>query len=302
MQHGKAVKTMRRRALLIVNPVARSAARHDERAVHLLDEAGFDVTAPALGDKQSVARCIIEHRDSCDVVIVAGGDGSLNVALQGIVEAKLPLGILPLGTANDLARSLGIPADVDGACAVIATGRERPIDVGRVNGFYFFTEMSIGLSPAVTRLLTKEEKAKLGVLALIVRGAGAARRMRRFHVDLDCDGRRYLLHTAQLTIGNGRSFGALIQSDEASLTDHRLDLYSISLPTWWSYLEGLYALIRRRYDHVRSVTTMHGKSFVIRTRRRRPIEADGEIVSMTPATVSVVPDAVRVFVPRDGAA
>lgn len=287
----------RRRALLIANRMARSVSDRCERAIALLEDAGIDVIVPDAPSKHSVARTIAAHRGECDAVIVAGGDGSLNVALQGLVKANLPLGILPLGTANDLARSLGIPVDVEGACAVIAGGIAHPIDVGRVNGVYFFNEMSIGISPTVTRLLTKEQKAKLGIFALIVRGLGAARMMRRFRVDLDCDGRRHALHTAQLTIGNGRSFGGFIQSDEASLDDHRLDLYSISFPTWWSYLEGLYALVRRRYDHTRSVTTMHGASFGIRTRRRRPIEADGEIVSMTPATVTVVPDAVRVFVP-----
>jgi len=290
-----------RRALLVVNRVARHAADEYAIAATALRHAGIAVTVLDEPDKLAVASSIVRQQDACDAVIVAGGDGSLNVALQALVHVKKPLGIVPVGTANDLARSVGVPLDVKGACDVIAAGITRPIDVGRVNDVYFFNEMSIGLSPTVTRLLTKEDKAKLGTLALLVRGARVVHRLRRFRVEIECDGRRSTFHSPQLTIGNSSSFGGLIRSDEAALDDHRLDLYSISFPTWWSFFEGLLALIRRRYDDARSVKTMHGKLFTVRTRRRRPIEADGEIVSATPAVVRVVPSAVRVFVPASHA-
>ena len=286
-----------RHALLVVNRQARHAADEYAIAEKALNDAGIAVTVLDEPNKLAVASSILEHRDACDAVVVAGGDGSLNVVLQALVRVKKPLGIVPVGTANDLARSVGVPLDVKAACAVIAAGVTRSIDVGCVNDVYFCNEMSIGLSPTMTRLLTKEDKAKLGLLALLLRGARVVRRMRRFRVEVECDGRRSTFHSAQLTIGNSSSFGGLIRTDEASLDDHRLDLYSVSLPTWWSFFEGLLALMRRRYDDARSVKTMHGKNFTIRTRRRRPIEADGEIVSATPAVVRVVPNAVRVFVP-----
>ena len=98
-------------------------------------------------------------------MIVAGGDGTLNAALQGLVEAGLPLGIIPLGTANNLARTLGIPSDPAGACEVIAAGHRRRIDLGWVNGRYFCTTASVGLSVQITEELSPEAKRRWGPAA-----------------------------------------------------------------------------------------------------------------------------------------
>jgi len=123
------------------------------------------------------------------------------------------------------------------------------------------------------------------------------RKLRRFAAQIDCDGSEIVLRAAQLTIGNSRSFGGFVASDEAEIDDHELDLYIVSFRYWWSYFDAMRALVLRRYDEAPSVATMHGKTFDIRTKRPKPIEADGEIVSMTPAHVRIVPDAVAVFVP-----
>jgi diacylglycerol kinase (ATP) len=289
------------KALVIVNLRARTAQQRVSIALHVLRSAGFGLVVPDLPNKQSVTEAIRQNANTCDLVVVVGGDGSLNVALQGLVGIEIPLGILPFGTANDLANSLGIVKDIEGACQVIARGVTRQIDVGCVNDVYFFNEMSIGMSPTVSRLLTKDAKAKLGIFASLYRTLQVMRRMPRFAAEISCDGEHLVLKTAQLTIGNSKSFGGLIQSDEASLQDHKLDLYSVSLPNWKSYFDGLFALARRHYDDASCVATMHGREFYIRTKRPRPIEADGEIISMTPASVRVVPKAVRVFIPATAA-
>ncbi|HZV78709.1 MAG TPA: lipid kinase [Candidatus Binatus sp.] len=294
---GVAQQRRSKRALLLVNPQARRASDQFERAIEALNSAGFSLVCPDLEDKQWVPKALARHAARCDLVIVGGGDGSLHYALQGLVGRNRPLGILPLGTANDLAKSLGIPAQLDAASEIIAAGETRTIDVGCVNGVYFFNEMSVGLSPMVVRLLGKDLKARFGVIALAYRALQVMRRMRRFAAYVSCDGRETVLRTAQLTIGNSRSFGGFVASDEARIDDHRLDLYSVSFRHWWSYFEAVKALLARRYDDAPCVETMHGSDFQIRTKHPKPIEADGEIVAMTPAHVQVVPDAVAVFVP-----
>lgn len=295
-----AAKRQDRRALLLVNPHARKAHAEFDETTAALESAGFELITPELTDKESAARAIRKHADDCDLVIVAGGDGSLNAALQALVDVDLPLGILPLGTANDLAKSLGIPLDLKGASEVIAGGLTQRIDVGCVNKIYYFNEMSIGLSVMVSRLLGGDDplKKKLGIFALLVRAFQVMRRMRRFHAWVRCgDKPEIFLRTAQLTIGNSRGFGGFVASDEASIVDHKLDLYSLSFTHWYSYLETLHSLMRHRYDDARTVVTTHARKFKIRTKKPRAIEADGEVVSMTPAHVEVVPKAVAVFVP-----
>jgi hypothetical protein len=97
-------------------------------------------------ESESLAQLVLRHQGDVDLVVLGGGDGTLNAAVEGLVEAQLPVGIIPLGTANDLARTLALPTDLAQACRVIASGRTRRIDLGQVNGKYFFNVASILLS------------------------------------------------------------------------------------------------------------------------------------------------------------
>jgi YegS/Rv2252/BmrU family lipid kinase len=299
--HALAKPSVRRRALLLLNTQARLGAQRADDVIAALHDTGLDIVRPQTGSSGSVAQTIRRHGNSVDMVIVAGGDGSLHAAAQGLAGTGTPLGVIPLGTANDFAKTIGLPMDLAGACAVIAAGRTKSIDAGFVNGIYFLTEMSIGLSPLVARSVSRQDKAKRGPFALLLQALRVMRRMRRFRAALVCDGRRHFLWTAQLTIGNSRHFGGFVASDEASIDDRRLDLYSIDFRHIWNYLGALRALLRRRYDEERGVFTLHGRHFRISTRKPQPIEADGEIVAMTPAKVCVIPSAISVFVPDSDA-
>ena len=154
---------MSRRALLLVNRQARQGRESFDQAVGQLREAGLEPTEEPTD--QGPAGVIRGYRDRVDLVVVGGGDGTLKSAVDGLVDAHLPLGILPLGTANDLARTQGIPADLPGAGRVIAGGHTRRIDLGWVNGKHFFNVASIGLTAQITRRLTREIKVRWGVLS-----------------------------------------------------------------------------------------------------------------------------------------
>jgi diacylglycerol kinase (ATP) len=287
-----------RRALVFLNEKARSVAPNVRRALEALKSRNIDVVKSKIQKRSAVAQIINDHRDSIDLVIVGGGDGTLNCVLQGLVGTGLPLGILPLGTANDLAKTLGIPNDLDAACDVIASGYVRRIDVGRVNDAYFFNEASVGLSVALCRALTREAKARFGVFALLYNAVVLLLKMRRFHAHVRMDGGdEFVVRTAQLTLGNSRNFGGFLATDDAQIDDRLLDLYSVGFEHGWSYFDAFRALLQRRYDEARSVFTLHGKRFEVRTRRSKHIEADGEIVTSTPAVFQVVPRAISVFVP-----
>lgn len=288
----------RRRALVFLNQKARSVAPNIQRALEALRSRDIDVVRGVLRSRAAIANTIREHKDDVDFVIVGGGDGTLNGALQGLVGTKLPLGLLPLGTANDLAKTLGIPNDLDAACDVIAQGHTRRIDVGRVNDAYFFNEASVGLSVALCRALTSEAKARFGILALLYNAVVLLFRMHRFRAHVRVDGgEEFNLRTVQLTLGNSRNFGGFVATDDAEIDDRLLDFYSVGFEHGWTYFDAFRALLQRRYDEARSVHTMHGKRFEVSTRRPKRIEADGEIVTATPAVFQVVPRAISVFVP-----
>lgn len=287
-----------RRALVFLNDKARSVKQNIPHALEALRAHNIDVVRSVNPKRRAIGHVIQQYKSEIDLIIVGGGDGTLNGVLQGLVGAKLPLGLLPLGTANDLAKTLGIPSDVAAACRVIADGHTRRIDVGRVNDAYFFNEASIGLSVALCRALTREAKARFGILALLYNAIVLLLKMHRFraHVRMD-HGQEFDVRTVQLTLGNSRNFGGFIASDDAEIDDRLLDLYSVGFEQRWSYFDAFRALLQRRYDEARSVHTLHGKRFEVTTKRPKHVEADGEIVTVTPAVFQVVPRAIEIFVP-----
>ncbi|MBY0514894.1 MAG: hypothetical protein K2P78_13385, partial [Gemmataceae bacterium] len=153
---------MGRRALLVVNRGSRSGEASHAAAVRHLTRLGFDLVDAA--PQAPVADAIRTHAAGVELVVLGGGDGTLNAAADALAAAGKPVGVLPLGTANDLARTLGLPTDLAAAAQVIADGHTRRIDLGRVNGRPFFNVASIGLSVAVTRRLSKGSKGWLGVV------------------------------------------------------------------------------------------------------------------------------------------
>ena len=111
----------------------------------MLHALGRDRALEPPGDADCTA-VIKRHAAGCDLVILGGGDGTMNAAAPALVETGLPLGVLPLGTANDLARSLDIPLEPVAAATLITTEEARPADLGWVNGHYYFNVASIGFS------------------------------------------------------------------------------------------------------------------------------------------------------------
>ncbi len=289
---------MSRRALLIVNAKSRSGEAQCERAVERLKAHGIEPVHLECERREDLSPLIVRHARDVDCAIVGGGDGTLNAAAFGVIEAGLPLGILPLGTANDLARTLGIPFDLDGAAQVIADGRTRTIDLGIVNGQPFFNVASIGLSAELAQKLTRDIKRRYGRLGYALVALKVLAQARPFRATITSETESVRVRTLQIAVGNGRFYGGgnAVEKD-AAIDDQHLDLYSLELERAWKL--ALMARSFRYGEHGawEEVRAVRAKEFDIRTRHPRPINADGEIVTETPAHFSIRPCAVTVFAP-----
>lgn len=241
------------------------------------------------------------HRQ-IDLVILGGGDGTISSLADTLLDCKLTFAVLPLGTANDLARSLGVAGSVDEAISAILADHRQRIDLGRLNGHCFFNAAHIGLGVKVTEQLTDKTKKRLGVFSYLKALFAALARRDQFGVQITVDGQHYRMRSMHLAVGNGRYYGGgNVISEDASIQNGRLSLYSLKPQ---SALELLFLApllrfgrlkTRSRRSHSRIFTTS-GRQIHVRTRHRMAIHADGEPISHTPARFEIHPAALEVIV------
>lgn len=287
-----------RRALLLINHRAGKAKAMLPGITSELRAHGFELVTGTSCKPEELTELLRRHPGEIDLVIVGGGDGTFNRVVDVLVGSGLPLGILPLGTANDLARTLGIPIDPLSACRVIAEGHTRQIDLGLVNGKHFFNVASMGLSVRITRNLTREVKRRWGVLAYLLTSMQVLWRARPFHAEIRTADSLFVAKTMQIAVGNGRFYGGgMAVAEDAAIDDQRLDLYSLEIGHWWQLLGILPRLRCGRLADLPLARTFHAAEIEIRTQRPQPINTDGEITTRTPAVFSLVPRALTVFAP-----
>ncbi|GGF49899.1 lipid kinase [Azorhizobium oxalatiphilum] len=285
------------RALLLINPNARRGRLEGDKARGLLRAAGLTLLEPATNG-QTLDAVIEAHASQVDCVIVGGGDGSLNGAARGLISTGLPLGVLPLGTANDFARTMKIPADLAGAVSLIMKGRTAGVDLGLANEFPFFNVASIGFSADLAAGLSAEAKKRFGKLGYGIVAARLLMGSRLFTAHLDHDGTTEDFRTFQVSVGNGRYYGGgMTVHQDATAMDGLLDFYSLEVSHWWRLLRLLPALRKGTHgdwDEVRAFST---KELTIRTRKTRPVNLDGELKTQTPVTFRILEKAVQVYAP-----
>jgi len=292
---------MSKRVLLAVNSRARRGRGARDRIVAALTARGHQLIEVALeGGPPALSAAIVARRDDVEAVIVCGGDGTLNTAIAGLIATKLPLVAVPLGTFNELARTLGVPADPVAAAGLLDDGRPLPVDVGCVNGAYYFNEASVGLSTRVAQLQTGKLKRRFGKLAIPLATLRALRWIHPMHLEITVDdGPPRVVRTVQLTVANSYRFGGVVENPEASLDDGKLWLYSIDVRGWWNALAVLGAVAVRRFTQAPNVVALRGRRFAVRSRHgtAHRVSADSEVVARLPAEFSIVHDAVTVLVP-----
>ena len=285
-----------RRALVLCNPHSGTAENGLEAALDVLRHAGLtlQVSEPESAEATSVA--IEDHAETSDLVIVAGGDGTLRCAIPGLLATGKPLGILPTGTANDLARSLEIPTDLRAAAEIIAHGATRRVDIAHCNDEPYFNVATIGLGAEVPKFHLGLRKKLLGLAGYPLSLWDAYRRHRPFRATIRADETAYVARCVQIAVGNGRFHGGgLLVDERAAITDGTLTLYFVEPIRLLSWVLFLPALLRGRLRHTREATVVRGSSIEIATQRPRHVNLDGELVAQTPARFTISPGALEVF-------
>jgi diacylglycerol kinase (ATP) len=299
------------RAALIVNTRSRKGERTFFEALDRLEELGVPLGATyAVRDPVRLPETVREvlHEGSENrLLILGGGDGSVSSVVDFLAHHHVTLGLLPLGTANDFARTLEIPFDVEGACQTIAHGNVVDVDLGLAGDNYFVNVASTGLGVKVTQVLSPQLKRRIGALAYPTAAIRAFLNHEPFSARLTFPDGDYepveygrLLH---LAVGNGRFYGGgMVVAPESGIDDRRLDVCAIELGRPRSMI-GV-ARYLKSGDFIRMEGVHHHRTERVRleTEPDLPINIDGEVVARTPQDFAVASNALKVLVPPESTA
>ena len=292
--------TAGRELALLTNPTAGKGkgARTAAMALPRLLEAGYDVRSLAgrsPEEAMELARQCVA--DGIEALVVCGGDGMVHLGVQAVAGTDTPLGIIPAGTGNDVARYLDLPrSDPAHAADVVARGKERVIDLARVGSVYFVTVLAAGFDAIVNERANAMAWPK-GQMRYNLATLAELRVLAPIPYVLELDGVEERLEATLVAVGNGPSFGGGLRITEgAELDDGMLDVVVIKPLSKLGLL--------RTYPKLFKGTHVHAPQYQHHRVRRVTVAApgivayaDGERIGALPLTIEVVPGALRVLVP-----
>lgn len=288
------------RALLIVNPGARRASAGQSRATDAFGRAGVAcevIRTSAPGHATEIART---RASDFDAVFTLGGDGTAMEVMTAMARSGPPVGILPGGTGNVLARSFGIPLRIERAVPALLRGREALIDLGRLDdGRHFAIGVGVGLDEKMIAGASKAMKRRAGVIAYVWSATVALLRMQKFSVRLTVDGKVYEREAASVMIANlGDVLGGLLHFGDGILHDDGLLQACVYSPRNLRDAFRIFYRMSRGTAHTdRCVLCIPGREFLLETVPVRRAQADGELLGETPLAVHVEPNAARLLLP-----
>jgi diacylglycerol kinase (ATP) len=293
---------MFKRALVIANPGSRSAGHEALRAALDRHAGSVERRVRSLGKSDNVVEVAREElRDGWDVVVAAGGDGTVAGVAQAAGEVGVPLLIAPMGTANMLATQLGIPGDLDRAIRLLVEDSVvRRIDGMEIGGRLHFLSAGVGVSAKTIRDLSETGKRLFGLSAYVWTGIASSFTFRPTLCTISIDGRRSRLRVLDISVINAgfRSDPPVPGFPDIRADDGRLDVLVVWAPRATEYLRHLeHALFRwhRVRPNIRWRTAAREVSIV--SSEPLLVQADGDLIGETPVTIRLVQKAVGVVVP-----
>jgi diacylglycerol kinase (ATP) len=291
---------------IIINPIAGSIGNLDVvlRDLRRLEAKALILTKQA-GEAETLARKAI--RAGCDYVIAAGGDGTLNEVINGIVSPRRPrdvcVGIVPLGTANDFARAIGLTRDMDASIDTLRAKKTTSVDLVRMTGRrtrYFANASSGGFSGVVGEKLSPEIKSSWGPLAYLRSAAAALPKLHAYRtmIILD-DAERLMIDLYNIIVANGRFVAAgLPIAPEASVNDGLLDVVLVPKRSAAEMALLIAEMLLGKHLAGGAVIFRRAKKISVRSRPGMWFNADGELVGNEPTVFQVLPRALDFVVSR----
>ncbi|WP_026582622.1 diacylglycerol kinase [Bacillus sp. J33] len=294
-----------KRARIIYNPTSGREIfkRHLAEVLQKLEEAGYESSCHATtgeGDAIKAARTAVERR--YDLVIAAGGDGTINEVVNGLAEQEYRprLGIIPTGTTNDFARALHIPRDVEAATDIIVKGDTIPVDIGRINEKYFINIAGGGRLTELTYEVPSKLKTMIGQLAYYLKGIEMLPSIRSTEVSIEFDGKLFEGEVMLFLVGLTNSVGGFERlAPDSSINDGMFSLLILKKTNLADFIR--IATLAVRGEHIKDPNVIYTQANRIKVHSKEKVQLnlDGEFGGLLPAEFVNLYRHLEVFVPID---
>ena len=299
-------------AYLIFNPVSGQGNPNQElRLIRQLLEPQIQVkivltepeTSPAEQAKEAIAA-------GADLIIASGGDGTVSVVAEAVIQTNIPLGIIPRGTANAFSVALNIPTDLRGACETILAGMTVQVDVASCNGAPMVLLAGIGFEAETVERANREMKNRFGALAYIVAGVQQFADQAAFKAELEIEGEVSQFECNAITVANAapatsvmaQGFGTVITDD--GLLDVTVGLSTVEAQGFGARMQGMGAMANllraalvRQPTQSENILSLRVPRLKVTTTPPQKVVVDGEIIGTTPVVFDCIEKGLTVLAP-----
>lgn len=302
-QTPKGVACSQVRVRIIANPVSgrRLGRRAAETAVHVFAEAGWNADVRLTGSPGDATRLAQEAaEEGVDAVFAAGGDGTLSQVLAGLLDTGIPAGLIPAGTGNDLARTLGLSLDPAAAARQALNGRAVPVDLMRLNdgAQWAVNVLGVGFDARVAVRCNRRSRFLGGLPAYLLSVAGEVVSFRMTPLRLEVDGETWEGSMLLCAVANATSYGAGMRiAPQASPHDGLLDVVLVRPVSRLGFLRAFPRVFQGTHLNHPAVEVFRGRKVRLLTEEPEPVNVDGDIAGTTPLKVEVAAARGLVWLP-----
>lgn len=293
-----------KRARLIYNPSSgrEQVKRHLPYILEKLELAGYEASAHATTGKNCAKRAAkLACERKFDLVVAAGGDGTINEVVSGIAEQEYRpnVGLIPGGTTNDFARALHIPRDIEKACEILTNGRLQSIDVGKVGMEYFINIAGAGTLTELTYEVPSRLKTMMGQVAYYVKGFEKLPRIKPTHVTIEYDGKLFEGEIMLFLVSNTNSVGGFEKlAPNAFLNDGLFDLIILQKTNLGDVVRLTGAALRGEHINDDRVIYVQANRIKIHSRDELQLNVDGEYGGSLPGEFINLHNHIKMVIPN----
>ncbi|MGE8205317.1 diacylglycerol kinase [Heyndrickxia sp. NPDC080065] len=294
-----------KRARIIYNPTSGREIfkRHIATVLQKLEVAGYETSCHATteaGDAIKAAKIAVERK--YDIVIAAGGDGTINEVVNGLAEQEYrpKLGVIPVGTTNDFARALHIPRDIEAATDIIVQGDTIPVDIGKMNESYFINIAGGGRLTELTYEVPSKLKTMLGQLAYYMKGIEMLPSIRSTEVSIEYDGKLFEGEAMLFLVGLTNSVGGFEKlAPDSSINDGLFSLIILKKTNLAEFIRVVTAAITGNHVNDPNIIYTQANRIKVDSTEKMQLNIDGEFGGLVPAVFENLYRHLEVFVPLD---